>query len=297
MKIQHDVENSKALIVKRYSGPGLEIEENEVEVVFSGEAYLNATAIAGTFGRQPRDYLKNERTRSYMDSVKKIFLTGELVRIRQGGNPREQGTWLHPKLAVDFARWLNPDFAVWCDSVIEGILRGDIPAPEPPTGLNLSPRLLRAANAAYRAGADTCKLLGIVDANQVRISASRVAEKITGINPMEILDIKYLESPDDHGRRWNATELGKELGNISPKKVNALLEHLGFIAANRDENGKLIDWEIAPKGEPYMLYVDVPKAHGKRPSVRQLLYRESILEALYPLEAEIADFIGVAVWR
>lgn len=32
---------------------------------------------------------------------------------RQG--PHRRFTWLHPKLAVSFAHWLDVDFAVWCD--------------------------------------------------------------------------------------------------------------------------------------------------------------------------------------
>lgn len=27
-----------------------------------------------------------------------------------------EGTWIHPRLAVDFARWISADFAVWMDS-------------------------------------------------------------------------------------------------------------------------------------------------------------------------------------
>ena len=34
------------------------------------------------------------------------------------------GTWAHPKLAVFFARWLDVRFAVWCDSVIDELIRG-----------------------------------------------------------------------------------------------------------------------------------------------------------------------------
>ena len=34
----------------------------------------------------------------------------------QGG-----GTWLHPKLAVRFAQWLDPKFAVWCDMQINSL--------------------------------------------------------------------------------------------------------------------------------------------------------------------------------
>ena len=37
-----------------------------------------------------------------------------------------QGTFLHPDLAILFARWINPDFAVWCDAIIKQILTGKI---------------------------------------------------------------------------------------------------------------------------------------------------------------------------
>ena len=40
------------------------------------------------------------------------------------------GTWLHPKLAIVFARWLNTKFAVWCDLKIEAILHGGMSARE-----------------------------------------------------------------------------------------------------------------------------------------------------------------------
>jgi hypothetical protein len=36
------------------------------------------------------------------------------------------GTWMHPKLAVRFAQWLDVDFAVWCDEQIDHILRGGL---------------------------------------------------------------------------------------------------------------------------------------------------------------------------
>lgn len=42
------------------------------------------------------------------------------------------GTWLHPKLAIRFAQWLDADFAVWCDEQIEHLLHG---RPTIPAGL------------------------------------------------------------------------------------------------------------------------------------------------------------------
>ncbi|CAN0570007.1 unnamed protein product, partial [Ectocarpus sp. 12 AP-2014] len=37
---------------------------------------------------------------------------------------RGGGTWLHPKLAVPFARWLSVDFKIWCDEQIDRLIHG-----------------------------------------------------------------------------------------------------------------------------------------------------------------------------
>jgi hypothetical protein len=107
---------------------------NEIPVIFqSDDAYINATLIAKEFNKQPADYLKQKRTIEYIYGVKRNRLTeqNQLVRIIQGGSPDEQGTWLHPKLAIDFARWLNVDFAIWCDIEIEKLLQSKQSAPLP----------------------------------------------------------------------------------------------------------------------------------------------------------------------
>lgn len=60
------------------------------------------------------------------------------MRTQRGG--RSPGTWLHPKMAVAFARWLSDDFGVWCDLQIDAIIRNAIRAEG---GANLLPLLLR----------------------------------------------------------------------------------------------------------------------------------------------------------
>jgi hypothetical protein len=34
------------------------------------------------------------------------------------------GTWLHPDLAVHFARWLDVRFSIWCDRQIRTLIAG-----------------------------------------------------------------------------------------------------------------------------------------------------------------------------
>lgn len=48
-----------------------------------------------------------------------------LVVTKRGAPTNGGGTWLHPKLAVMFARWLDAKFAVWCDLQIGALLRGN----------------------------------------------------------------------------------------------------------------------------------------------------------------------------
>jgi hypothetical protein len=67
--------------------------------------------------------LDNQETKAYVEELARLTHSkeSELSVARPG---RYGGTWAHPKLAVFFARWLDVRFAVWCDAMIEDILKG-----------------------------------------------------------------------------------------------------------------------------------------------------------------------------
>lgn len=48
--------------------------------------------------------------------------TTGLVVIIQGGEPSLQGTWIHPKLAIELGRWISVEFAIWCDTHIQTLM-------------------------------------------------------------------------------------------------------------------------------------------------------------------------------
>jgi hypothetical protein len=112
------------------------LQYNEFPVLFqSSGAWLNATAIAKHFLKKPETYLKTLDTQEYIsalqdvlfpidnsDALKSATEQNQLVKVKKGGLPENQGTWLHPKLSIHFARWLNAKFAVWCDMQIEKLL-------------------------------------------------------------------------------------------------------------------------------------------------------------------------------
>jgi len=97
-------------------------------VRFNVDGWINATDIAKRFGKRPVDWLRLPDTESYLAALARHLNVGfshNLIRTQRG---RSGGTWLHPKLAVHFARWLDNDFAVWCDMQIDALLRGDLSA-------------------------------------------------------------------------------------------------------------------------------------------------------------------------
>lgn len=111
---------------------------NNISVSFNESGYLDATQIAKHYGKRPENFLRTEQNQEYISALaehlgvtpKSVTEKNPLVIVKQGG--RNQGTWLHPKLAIHFARWLDPKFAVWCDEQIEQILSGSH-APEQST--------------------------------------------------------------------------------------------------------------------------------------------------------------------
>ena len=98
----------------------------------NGDLMANATEMAKPFRKQPSDWTRLKQTEEFIASlsaVRGIPLT-ELIKVRQGGNT-EQGTWMHEDVALEFARWLSPEFAIWCNDRIKELLRHGITATQP----------------------------------------------------------------------------------------------------------------------------------------------------------------------
>ena len=112
--------------------------------MFREDGWFNMTKAAKAFGKEVKHFLELPSTRSYISELEKVGFSD--VYIAKPG--RNGGTWAHPKLAVFFARWLDTKFAVWCDVVIDDILRGkaDVVITQPETSeiLKMPTTLLEA---------------------------------------------------------------------------------------------------------------------------------------------------------
>jgi hypothetical protein len=81
------------------------------------DGFADATAMCQANGKLWGNYRQLDRTADYIKAL--AASTGlapdELVITTTTGPNHLRGTWIHPRLAVDLARWLSPDFAVWMD--------------------------------------------------------------------------------------------------------------------------------------------------------------------------------------
>lgn len=78
----------------------------------SEDGYLNATAMCKAAGKLIGNYLRNAETNAFVDELSsdmRISISELIQSVKGGGN---QGTWVHPKVAIHLAQWLSPKFAV-----------------------------------------------------------------------------------------------------------------------------------------------------------------------------------------
>lgn len=92
------------------------------------DGYINATELCKKAGKQWAHYWQNTATQAFLkelSSVNGIPLT-DLTQTIQGGTPQFQGTWVHPQVAVDLARWLSPRFAVFVSKIVTDWVEGRV---------------------------------------------------------------------------------------------------------------------------------------------------------------------------
>lgn len=99
---------------------------NNTKISFQREDFavmVNATEMGKFFEKTPKDWLRNESSARFISALSAVrqISTTDLVWIVQGGT--SQGTWMHEDVALEFARWLSPTFAIWCNDRIKELLK------------------------------------------------------------------------------------------------------------------------------------------------------------------------------
>ncbi|MGL4932137.1 MAG: KilA-N domain-containing protein [Aeromonas sp.] len=105
-----------------------------------GSGFVNLNNIANMFGKRIDNWKRLQSTKEILEEFDrtaayggaKPFLTvvgyanqaSSILRKLDlsESQPIQQGTWAHPDIAIEFARWCSPKFALWCNRQIRHLL-------------------------------------------------------------------------------------------------------------------------------------------------------------------------------
>jgi KilA-N domain len=138
--------------------------------------FVDATALCKKFGKDWRDFQKDEQRRKYVAAVgfKLNVPLKDIIETKRG---KGGGTRVHPLVAIEVARWLSPELSVAANEVFQGYLEGNADL-----GLDI---MLRDHNHARL---DRAKhRLRVVDANK---QAAALAVK-NGVRPDQVHNDRY----------------------------------------------------------------------------------------------------------
>ncbi len=126
-KIQIPHETAKACVDLAQSvivSKTYDYEGNPITFNKGNSVMVSATEMARPFGKLAGDWLRLKSTDEFISTLSADMQIpiSALVVVNKGGNG-EQGTWLHENVAMEFARWLSPKFAIWCNRRIKELLQ------------------------------------------------------------------------------------------------------------------------------------------------------------------------------
>ncbi|MEH2233793.1 MAG: KilA-N domain-containing protein [Nostoc sp.] len=85
--------------------------------------YVNATQMARANRKLLSDYIRLKSTKDYLQALGNdmgIPISSLIIEIE--GYGKEQGTWVHPEIAIDLARWVSVSFRIWANRTLMTVM-------------------------------------------------------------------------------------------------------------------------------------------------------------------------------
>lgn len=194
-----------------YEGTTIAFDSHNAVVPFGLEnaVMVNASQMARKFGKRPKEWLRLKSTKDFLTELESTLAADQgadsplahedgewplsMICVTHGGKKDEHGTWMHEDVALEFARWLSPKFAIWCNARIKELVR---------TGFTTA-----APQPEARSNED-------ILADALRILQGRVEERDQRIEQLEdkLTRLHHIISPTVPSVTYTFTEVAHALG-------------------------------------------------------------------------------------
>lgn len=87
------------------------------------DGYVSLTDMAKASDKQVAKYLENQSTKLFLEGLSQDIRIplSSLIRIVKGKG-KQQGTWAHPEIAIDFAQWCSVSFRIWANRTLRNVI-------------------------------------------------------------------------------------------------------------------------------------------------------------------------------
>lgn len=185
---------------------------------------VNATEMAKPFGKFPWKWLELPSTKEYIRALsenRSLAYNQLVVSVKGGNDTSKRGNWFHEDVALEFARWLSPQFAIWCNDRIKELMRYGMTA----TTQTIDSILVDPENAI--------KLLTALKDERKKVS--NLESKLNS----QASKVEYADNILLSERTYTTTEIAKLL-NMSACKLNRLLSEKGVLYRQQNQ------WLLSP---------------------------------------------------
>lgn len=234
---------------------------NSIAFQLGENVMVNATEMAKPFNKRPAKWLELPSTKDFISALVAIRKSDSAIIQTQSGGINGGGcTWFHEDVALEFARWLSPAFAIWCNDRIKELLRYGITATQvtvetiianPETGI----KLLQALQEERREK-ELLRQRSEAQSEQLKLSAPKV---------------QYFDTVLTSTNTYTATQVAKEFG-YGAETLNRKLCEMGI---HYKQNGQwLLKAKYQGRGYTKTITRTYTRSHGTTGLQMQTVWTE-----------------------
>ena len=181
---------------------------------------VNATEMAKPFEKSATHWLRNQSTKEFITTYAELrnCKSADLVKVTHGDNG---GTWMHEDVALEFARWLSPAFAIWCNDRIKELLTTGV-ATLADDDATIAQAMAILQKRLDKANADKAQLEADNQHKQATIEAQTTELK------KQAPKVEYYDQTLQSVNTLTTTQVAKERG-MDAGKLNRKLKEAGII--------------------------------------------------------------------
>lgn len=182
---------------------------------------INATEMAKPFGKNAGHWMRNQSTQEFINELAALrnCKGSDLVQIENG-----IGCWMHEDVAMEFARWLSPAFAIWCNDRIKELLTIGMTATQPTLEQMIdNPDLvIHLATQLKQEREEKAKLEAQTEQQQATIKIQ--TEEIKQAAPK----VSYYDNHLQSVNTLTSTQVAKQIG-MDAEKLHRKMKEIGIL--------------------------------------------------------------------